>query len=351
VAVADTQRPVLVVDFGAQYAQLIARRVRESRVFSEVIPHTMTVEEIADKQPLAVILSGGPSSVYAEGAPQLDARLFDLGIPVFGICYGFQAMAQALGGTVSETGTREYGRTELNIDGGVLHGGLPTIQPVWMSHGDAVTDAPEGFEVTGTTAGAPVAAFEDRARRLAGVQYHPEVLHSPHGQQVLSRFLHELAGIPAQWTPANIAESLIESVREQIGDGHAICGLSGGVDSAVAAALVQRAIGAPQSGKNLSEEPVFASATNHLIAGSQGVLLVNLRRIMLAVEPTLTETMKGAPFQASDLTGLFGDGLTPLVASGKFDGKLGSGRLLLPFDFEKAITLIGASMNGGQKVR
>ncbi|MFC6009617.1 glutamine-hydrolyzing GMP synthase [Nocardia lasii] len=240
---ADTQRPVLVVDFGAQYAQLIARRVRESRVFSEVIPHTMTVEEIAEKQPLAVILSGGPSSVYAEGAPQLDARLFDLDVPVFGICYGFQAMAQALGGTVAHTGTREYGRTELSVDGGVLHGGLPTVQPVWMSHGDAVTDAPEGFEVTGTSAGAPVAAFEDRARRLAGVQYHPEVLHSPHGQQVLSRFLHELAGIPAQWTPANIAESLIESVREQIGDGHAICGLSGGVDSAVAAALVQRAIG------------------------------------------------------------------------------------------------------------
>ncbi|WP_433523080.1 glutamine-hydrolyzing GMP synthase [Nocardia pseudovaccinii] len=240
---AETQRPVLVVDFGAQYAQLIARRVRESSVYSEVIPHTATVDEIAEKQPLAVILSGGPSSVYAEGAPQLDARLFDLDIPVFGICYGFQAMAQALGGTVAHTGTREYGRTDLDIDGGLLHGGLPTRQPVWMSHGDAVTDAPEGFEVTGTSAGAPVAAFENRARKLAGVQYHPEVLHSPHGQQVLSRFLHELAGIPATWTPANIAESLITSVREQIGDGHAICGLSGGVDSAVAAALVQRAIG------------------------------------------------------------------------------------------------------------
>ncbi len=241
--VAETQRPVLVVDFGAQYAQLIARRVRESSVYSEVVPHSTTVEEIAERRPLAVILSGGPASVYAEGAPRLDPRLFDLGIPVFGICYGFQAMAQALGGTVAHTGTREYGRTELNIDGGVLHGGLPTVQPVWMSHGDAVTDAPGGFEVTGTTAGAPVAAFENRERRLAGVQYHPEVLHSPHGQQVLSRFLHEIAGIPATWTPANIADALVEQVRAQIGDGHAICGLSGGVDSAVAAALVQRAIG------------------------------------------------------------------------------------------------------------
>ena len=234
---------MLVVDFGAQYAQLIARRVREARVFSEVVPHTASVEEIKARDPQAIVLSGGPASVYADGAPQLDPALFGLGLPVFGICYGFQAMAQALGGTVTRTGTSEYGRTELKTVGGELHSGLPENQPVWMSHRDAVTAAPEGFDVVASTAAAPVAAFEDRNRRLAGVQYHPEVMHTPHGQQVLSRFLHEFAGIGAEWTAANIADALVEQVRSQIGDGHAICRLSGGVDSAVAAALVQRAIG------------------------------------------------------------------------------------------------------------
>ncbi|MGV0853822.1 glutamine-hydrolyzing GMP synthase [Mycolicibacterium phlei] len=236
-------RPVLVIDFGAQYAQLIARRIREARVYSEVIPHTASVEEIRSRDPQAIVLSGGPASVYEDGAPQLQPELFDLDVPVFGICYGFQAMAQALGGTVAQTGTREYGRTELKVTGGELHSDLPETQPVWMSHGDAVTAAPDGFDVVAVSSGAPVAAFENRARRLAGVQYHPEVMHTPHGQQVLSRFLHEFAGIDSTWTPANIADSLIEQVREQIGDGRAICGLSGGVDSAVAAALVQRAIG------------------------------------------------------------------------------------------------------------
>lgn len=240
---APSPRPVLVVDFGAQYAQLIARRVREARVFSEVIPHTAAVADIKAKDPQAIVLSGGPASVYADGAPQLDPALFDLGVPVFGICYGFQAMAQALGGTVARTGSSEYGRTDLTVLGGELHSGLPGTQPVWMSHGDAVTEAPAGFTVVASSAGAPVAAFEDRSRGLAGVQYHPEVLHSPHGQQVLTRFLHEFAGIGPTWTPANIADSLIESVRETVGGGRAICGLSGGVDSAVAAALVQRAIG------------------------------------------------------------------------------------------------------------
>lgn len=212
-------------------------------MFSEVIPHSASIDEIKDRNPRAIVLSGGPSSVYEEGAPRLDPGVFDLDVPVFGICYGFQAMAQVLGGTVEHTGTSEYGRTELNVVGGDLHEGLPDVQPVWMSHGDAVTEAPQGFTVVASSEGAPVAAFEDRSRRLAGVQYHPEVLHSPHGQQVLSRFLHEFAGIESAWTAANIAESLVEQARAQIGDGRALCGLSGGVDSAVAAALVQRAIG------------------------------------------------------------------------------------------------------------
>lgn len=233
-----------MVDFGAQYAQLIARRVREARIYSEVVPHTMSAEEVAAKNPAALILSGGPSSVYADGAPALQPGLLELGVPVFGICYGFQAMTHALGGTVSQTGDREYGRTDITVDGGSLHTGFEGTHKVWMSHGDAVSAAPEGFEVTAHSEGAPVAAFECPAKRMAGVQYHPEVLHSPHGQEVLTRFLYETAGLEPTWTAGNIAEQLIEAVREQVGpEGRAICALSGGVDSAVAAALVQRAIG------------------------------------------------------------------------------------------------------------
>ena len=234
-------RPVLVVDFGAQYAQLIARRVREANMYSEVVPHTATAEDIRAKDPAALILSGGPSSVYEDGAPKLDPEILELGVPVFGICYGFQAMTHALGGVVANTGIREYGRTDMMVDGGILHEGLDTTH---MSHGDAVHQAPEGFTVTAHSEGAPVAAFECKERRMAGVQYHPEVLHSPHGQQVLVRFLTDIAGLEQNWTAANIAEELIDAVRSQVGDtGRAICGLSGGVDSAVAAALVQRAIG------------------------------------------------------------------------------------------------------------
>ena len=237
-------RPVLVVDFGAQYAQLIARRVREARVYSEVVPHTMPVAELLARDPAAVILSGGPASVYAEGAPSLDPALLAAGVPVFGMCYGFQAMAQALGGTVAHTGTGEYGHTPASVTPGTtLFRDQPAQQSVWMSHGDSVTVAPVGLRVTGSTPGAPVAAFEDDERRLYGVQWHPEVMHTAYGQRVLESFLWRGAGIAPDWTPANVVDELVASVREQVGPGRVLCGLSGGVDSSVAAALVQRAVG------------------------------------------------------------------------------------------------------------
>ncbi|NUP01522.1 MAG: glutamine-hydrolyzing GMP synthase [Nonomuraea sp.] len=234
---------VLVVDFGAQYAQLIARRVRECHVYSEIVPSTMSVEEMMARKPKAIILSGGPSSVYAEGAPPVPHGLFSTGVPTFGICYGFQAMAQALGGEVARTGVAEYGGTALDVlDEGVIFQGLPSAQTVWMSHGDSVAAAPEGFAVTASTSETPVAAFEHPERGLYGVQFHPEVLHSEHGQAVLKHFL-DAAGCRPSWTMLNIVEDSVEAVRRQVGDGRAICALSGGVDSAVAAAIVQRAIG------------------------------------------------------------------------------------------------------------
>jgi GMP synthase (glutamine-hydrolysing) len=236
---------VLVVDYGAQYAQLIARRVREAHVYSEIVPHTMPVAEMLARSPKAIILSGGPSSVYAEQAPQTDVAMFEAGVPVFGICYGFQAMTQALGGEVAHTGASEFGRTALTLaaGGGLLLGGLPESQQVWMSHGDGVTAPPPGFTVLASSLGAPVAAFEATDRRLAGVQFHPEVLHTAHGQQILERFLYEVAGISPSWTEANIIDDQIAAIRALVGTKRVVCGLSGGVDSAVAAALVQRAIG------------------------------------------------------------------------------------------------------------
>ncbi|MFT4189307.1 MAG: glutamine-hydrolyzing GMP synthase [Aeromicrobium sp.] len=235
---------VLVVDFGAQYAQLIARRVREAKVYSEIVPSTMSAADLLAKKPAAIILSGGPSSVYEPGAPQLDAGVLDGSVPVFGICYGFQAMSAALGGTVEQTGLSEYGRTDVTVSApGTLFDGVPSEHRVWMSHGDAVTAAPEGASVLATTAGAPVAAFEDVERRFAGVQWHPEVLHSEHGQRVLERFLLNIAGCRPTWTSANIALEQVALIREQVGDARVISALSGGVDSAVSTALVQRAIG------------------------------------------------------------------------------------------------------------
>jgi GMP synthase (glutamine-hydrolysing) len=237
-------RPVLVVDFGAQYAQLIARRVREARVYSEIVPSTMAIADMLARDPAAIILSGGPSSVYAPGAPAVDAALFDAGVPVFGICYGFQVMAQALGGQVAQTGLSEFGRTPLEVrEQGTVLADLPDRFSVWMSHGDAVSVAPAGYLVTATSAGAPIAAFENAATRCAGVQFHPEVLHTEHGQAILEHFLHDLAGLAPEWTTASIVDEQVAAIRAQVGDHQVICGLSGGVDSAVAAALVHRAVG------------------------------------------------------------------------------------------------------------
>jgi GMP synthase (glutamine-hydrolysing) len=242
---ATPERPVLVVDYGAQYAQLITRRVREAGLYAELVPHDEPLDRLLARDPAAVVLSGGPASVYVEDAPGLDAGLLASGVPVFGICYGFQLMADALGGTVERTGGAEYGGTPLEVTEGqaALFAGLPDVLSVWMSHGDAVTAAPPGFTVTARTSVTPVAAFEDRDRRLAGVQFHPEVRHSQHGQDVLERFLFDVAGLEAGWSTAGIVAEQVAAVQQAVGDGRAICGLSGGVDSAVAAALVQRAIG------------------------------------------------------------------------------------------------------------
>lgn len=235
---------VLVVDYGAQYAQLIARRVREAHVYSEIVPHTMSVSELTARRPTAVILSGGPASVYADGAPQVDPALFSTGISVFGICYGFQAMAVALGGVAEQTGESEFGRTEVHVrQTGTLLSGLGKSGSVWMSHGDAVTAAPAGFTTLASSVGAPVAAFENPAHKLAGVQWHPEVVHTEHGQQVLEHFLFDIAGCTGDWTSSSIVDDQVAAIRDEVGDRRVLCALSGGVDSAVAAALVQRAIG------------------------------------------------------------------------------------------------------------
>lgn len=237
-------RPVLVVDFGAQYAQLIARRVREANVYSEIVHHNVTAADIKAKNPLAIILSGGPSSVYEEGSPQLDRAILDLGIPVLGICYGFQTLANALGGRVDKSGKREYGATALKVSaGGEILTGQPAEQICWMSHGDQVMEAPAGFEVLASTEITPVAAFANSEKKIYGVQWHPEVKHSEFGQNVLTNFLHNAAGIPATWNSGNVIAEQVEKIRAQVGDARVICGLSGGVDSAVAAALVHKAVG------------------------------------------------------------------------------------------------------------
>jgi len=237
------ERPVLVVDLGGQYSQLIARRVRECRVYSELVGHTASADEIRARNPLALILSGGPASVYAEGAPRVDPAIFELGVPTLGICYGMQLMAQDLGGRVERTGVSEFGKTDLRTHEGALFAGTPEEQTCWMSHRDSVTAPPEGSRVVAGSGSTPIAAFEHEERKLYGVQFHPEVVHTPYGTDVLKNFLYGAADAPATWTAAAVIEEQVERIRTQVGSERVLCALSGGVDSAVAALLVHKAVG------------------------------------------------------------------------------------------------------------
>ncbi len=235
---------VLVVDFGAQYAQLIARRVREAHVYSEIVPRNITAEEIAERKPAAIILSGGPKSVHEDGAPLLDPKIYKLGIPILGICYGAQLIAKQLGGEVAKTGTGEYGRTDLSVlNSSLLLHDLDTENVVWMSHFDTITKAPEGFLVSATTANTPAAVMENAESSIFGVQFHPEVKHTPHGQEILKRFLYEGAQCEPTWTNNTIIEDAVAAIQQQVGSSKVICALSGGVDSSVAAALMHKAVG------------------------------------------------------------------------------------------------------------
>jgi GMP synthase (glutamine-hydrolysing) len=240
---AAEERPVLVLDCGGQYSQLIARRVRECRVYSELVGHSTPAEAIRVRNPLALVLSGGPASVYAEGAPKVDPGIFELGIPTLGICYGMQLMAQELGGRVERTGVSEFGKTEVATEEGELFANLPAEQVGWMSHRDSVTAPPEGARVVASSPSTPIAAFEHPQRRLYGVQFHPEVAHTPYGNELLKNFLYTVADAPATWTATAVIEEQVERIRAQVGSERVLCALSGGVDSAVAALLVYKAVG------------------------------------------------------------------------------------------------------------
>jgi GMP synthase (glutamine-hydrolysing) len=240
---APEERPVLVVDLGGQYSQLIARRVRECRVYSELVSHEVSPEAVRARHPLALILSGGPASVYADDAPDVDPRLFELGVPVLGICYGMQLLARDLGGRVERTGVSEFGRTDVRTEEGDLFAGLPTEQTGWMSHRDSVTAPPSGARVVASSPSTPIAAFEDPERGLYGIQFHPEVVHTPHGTEILKNFLYRVADAPPTWTAAAVIEEQVERIRAQVGRERVLCALSGGVDSAVAALLVHKAVG------------------------------------------------------------------------------------------------------------
>ena len=243
-AIAAANEEIIVLDYGGQYSQLIARRVRDCGVFSELLPHTVALEEVAKRKPRGIILSGGPASVYAEGAPRLERELLELGVPVMGICYGMQLLVHELGGRVEQAEVGEFGRSDLHVsEPGVLLREMPREQTCWMSHRDTVYEPPPGFTALASSSSSPVAAVEDTARGIYGIQFHPEVVHTPYGQEILTRFLTEICGCEQTWSAASIVEDQIARIRAQVGDAHVVCGLSGGVDSSVAALLVHRAIG------------------------------------------------------------------------------------------------------------
>ncbi len=238
------EQEIVVLDYGGQYSQLIARRIRDCGVFSELLPHHVPIEEVAARKPRGIVLSGGPASVYADGAPALDERLLELGVPVMGICYGMQLLVHTLGGRVEQAEVGEFGRSELHVtEPGVLMEGLPREQTCWMSHRDTVYEAPPGFTALASSTASPVAAVQDTDRGIYGIQFHPEVVHTPYGQEILTRFLTDVCGCERNWSAASIVEEQVRRIREQVGEGKVICGLSGGVDSSVAALLVHRAVG------------------------------------------------------------------------------------------------------------
>jgi GMP synthase (glutamine-hydrolysing) len=271
---------VLVLDFGGQYSQLIARRIRECGVYAELLPHDLELDRIRERAPAALVLSGGPASVYSEGAPKLRRELLDFGIPVLGICYGMQAMVLELGGRVEGADAGEFGRTELSLagDGGRLLAGLPPTQQAWMSHRDSVFEPPPGFDALAASPGSPVAALEDRERGLYGIQFHPEVVHTPYGQQILERFLTEIAGCRADWSPASVIDEQVDHIRAAVGDAGVLCGLSGGVDSATAAALVHRAVG-DQLTCVLVDHGLMRKNEADQVVGAMEELGVNLVRV------------------------------------------------------------------------
>jgi GMP synthase (glutamine-hydrolysing) len=316
---------VLVVDFGAQYAQLIARRVRQANVYSEIVPSSMSVEQMLAKKPKAIILSGGPSSVYEVGAPTLDPALFDHNIPTFGICYGFQAMAAALGGVVSQTGKSEFGRTtaKQSVES-QLFAGLEREFRVWMSHGDSVTQVPAGFIATAHTDDTPIVAYENADGKLAGVQWHPEVLHSEHGQEILRRWLIDIVGCRPTWTSENIVAAEVAKIREQVGDKRVICGLSGGVDSAVAAAIVQKAIGSQLTcvfvDHGLLREGEAAQVEKDFVAAT-GVelMVVDVREKFLSALHDVTDPETKRKIIGAEFIRAFEDAARTISASGSVD--------------------------------